>query len=426
MISSNHSTKSSDQVMNSDSTQICTITFPNQNTFQMPIPHVPLTSDSYCQSFNVDTCSDEEIQQFFSKYGFIVFDNVLNQDQVQATVSDIFDILETNTNNQFQRHDTTKWNSWPENALEHFGNVSIPSIFSRQFLMNRQNEKVVKAFSRVFQLPETELIVSHDRASFYRPPKLNSKYKTKANLHLDCNPAEALDEPEKATVSYSELNRLHYSSGKGHFITENNHICTKRDGLQVQALINLNDNLSEDGGLIVVPGFHQYFSQFFELSGLVNDLGRGRPSFAFKPRDRITGEIYQLAQRIPSKAGSLIIWNQLLAHGSAPTDMQKSKASFRSAMYLRMFPKSMLLREGAHHRRKNRREALRKKIHLLYLNERRPLELSPLGRAVFDIDDEGASVNSENLFDPTPPYAASLKPLSSEKKSNGGASSEDK
>lgn len=374
----------------------------------MPNLHVPLTdSGLYCQSFNVDTSSDEEIQQFFSQYGFVVFENVLTKEQVDATVSDIYDLLETNTNGKFQRKDTTQWNSWPENALEHFGNVSIPSIFSRQFLMNRQNGKVVKAFARVFQLPETELVVSHDRASFYRSPKLNSKWKTKQNLHLDCNPAEALDEPENAKTSYSELNRLHYSSGKGHFIAENNHICTKRDGLQVQALINLNDNKSEDGGLIVVPGFHNYFAQFFEKSGLVTELGRGRPSFTFKTRDRITGAIFDLAERVPTRSGSLIIWNQLLAHGSAPMDVLKSQALFRSAMYLRMFPKSMLLREGSNQRRKNRREALRKKIHLLYLNERKPLELTPLGRAVFDIDVEG----SDELFDPIPPYAASLKPL---------------
>jgi len=196
---------------------------------------------------------------------------------------------------------------------------------------------------------------------------------------------------------------LHYSGGKGHWIAENNHVCTKRDGLQVQGLINLADNESQDGGFICVPGFHKYFADFFEGSGLTSELGRGRPSFTFDARDNtITKPIASLAQRIPSKRGSIIIWNQMLPHGSMYIDANKSYAPYRSAMYLRMFPREMLLREGSAHRRKNRRDALRKKIHHLYIGEKKPLELTPLGRLVFDID------NGDDVFDPIPPFASYL------------------
>ncbi|EFC49153.1 phytanoyl-CoA dioxygenase-like protein [Naegleria gruberi] len=397
-------------ISNSNNSSHCTINFTKTGkTFEMPKLNVPLVADQndptkmYCQSFTVDS-DDQQVLQFFNTYGFVVFENVLNQEETQATVNDIFKILSDGTEGKFNPEDTSTWNCWPQNALEHFGNVSIPSIFSRQFFMNRQNENVVRAFSKVFQLPMTELIVSHDRASFYRPPTINPKWKTKSNVHLDLNPAEALDEPENATVSYNELNRLHYSSGKGHWITENNHVCSKRDGLQIQALINLNDNLKEDGGFVCVPGFHNHFREFFENSNLVNELGRGKPSFSFQKNDPVSGNIHQLAQRVPSKAGSIIIWNQLLPHGS--TFMESTTtARFRSAMYLRMFPKSMLLRSGASKRRLNRREGLRKKIHNLYIKERVPLELTDLGRIVFDIEDD----NSESVFDPIPPFANHLK-----------------
>ncbi|KAL9650263.1 hypothetical protein ABK040_014918 [Willaertia magna] len=391
-----------------------TINFDNEQVFEMPILHVPLekeegTNKLYCKSFDIEKNSQEEILEFFNDYGFVVLKDILTKEETELTVSDIFDILETGTNHKFNRKDKSTWNHWPDNALEHFGNVSIPSIFSKHFLMNRQNLKLLKAFQLIYQ--KEDLIVSHDRASFYRNPNLKTKFKTKLNVHLDLNPVEALD--PIGEYSTNEYNRLTYK--ENHFITENNQVCLARDKLQVQGLINLADNLIEDGGFICVPGFHKYFKDFFEKSGLVNKLGRGRPSFSFNVRgDDMTAKIGKLAERIPSKAGSLIIWNQTLPHGSSPIDYTKSVCDFRSAFYVRMFPREMLEWKGANKRRKCRREKLKKKLWNYYIKNREAFPLSEIGRKVFDILDEEDENGQLVPFNTTPPFADRLEPINEE------------
>jgi hypothetical protein len=83
-----------------------------------------------------------------------------------------------------------------------------------------------------------------------------------------------------------------------------------QDGPHVQGVLNLMDNLEEDGGTQLVPGFHSMFVSWQNSLGEEQDWmfhpgqetnwlhpGDGGASFKFHEKD----QIYALAQRIPMR-----------------------------------------------------------------------------------------------------------------------------
>ena len=74
--------------------------------------------------------------------------------------------------------------------------------------------------------------------------------------------------------------------------------------LHVQALINLADNLEEDGGFIIVPDFNKEFVSF--VKSTKKTLGKKLcGNFCVLPRDE---PIYEHAIRVTCRAGSVVVW----------------------------------------------------------------------------------------------------------------------
>eukprot|EP00913_Durusdinium_trenchii_P009682 g9098.t2 len=117
------------------------------------------------------------------------------------------------------------------------------------------------------------------------------------------------------------------------------------DGPHIQGVLNLLDNLEEDGGTQLVPGFHNAFMEWklelgkesewlFKPGQHSNWLhpGNGGASFKFHEQDYAATSklklqtntssfvwkdpIQALAHRIPLKQGSLLLWDQRCVHGS--------------------------------------------------------------------------------------------------------------
>eukprot|EP00494_Astrolonche_serrata_P011723 UN11819 len=66
-------------------------------------------------------------------------------------------------------------------------------VFYSTSIMNRQNPNLVKAFSIIFGVKTTDLIVNHDRYSIMKPCKLNKdkirhEWQSPYNVHMDLNP----------------------------------------------------------------------------------------------------------------------------------------------------------------------------------------------------------------------------------------------
>ena len=109
------------------------------------------------------------------------------------------------------------------------------------------------------------------------------------------------------------------------------------------------DNRAEDGGTVLVPGFHAAFARWVDALGdpawyaaahedwRANRLvwrGAGAGSFKFGSNDGV----HRLKARVPMREGSFLIWDQRVAHGSAPNASDRP----RMAQFVKGF-----LRRGA-------------------------------------------------------------------------------
>lgn len=362
----------------------------NELVQNFPVVVVPRDEedDTYVKSF-LHTESDA-IKAFFAEFGFVVVRGVfidlfrvpsldhalildfilshvdiLTNDDCDATISDLWTIAEADS--PMRRNDPSTWSDWPNTGLPQYGQVSRTPIFAPQFMRNRQNPRMHSVFSGLFG--NEDLIVNHDRGCLFRPTrdvifstgtKDMKEWETRDNLHLDMNPwlyLDGSDEPQQ------NLDRLRYDKLSNH-IVENNQV-RKKDGLTLQAVLNLEDNPSECGGFIIVPGFHKHFEAYFSLVG----GSRGVASHSFAKNSEL---FTKRAIRIPMRRGSIVIWNQLMPHGS------KHNASnrWRAAQFVRMYPRSTLVPARA----KARAICVQKQLFRLPTGT---VDVTPLGMQVF-------------------------------------------
>ena len=258
--------------------------------------------------------------------------------------------------------------------VNNFGLYAKKPIFSAQFLKNRENERLHKAFSILYG--DDQLLVNHDRCAFYRPTKGISfetqsvdKPEWKTNyvypgLHLDFHPS--------SYVKYDEMvkkrENFNYSATDD-FVAENNLYC-RADGLQIQGIINLLDNREEDGGYQCVPGFcHQYETWSNEKKTLRDQYVEG--VYHFSKADKIDMKYVSDPIRIPVPKGTVILWSQLMAHGTKPNNSNRPCC----IQFIKMFPKKIFSKE----RLKCRSSALKK---IFKQNKFVP---SKTGRVVFGV-----------------------------------------
>eukprot|EP00026_Physarum_polycephalum_P010707 Phypoly_transcript_10881.p1 GENE.Phypoly_transcript_10881~~Phypoly_transcript_10881.p1 ORF type:complete len:355 (-),score=70.03 Phypoly_transcript_10881:129-1193(-) len=299
-----------------------------EHVVKKPALAVPRDPEGFTVAF--DVTQEAEIQDFFNKFGFVVVRDVLTQEDCKNTLDEIYSILENGT--QFKRGDVGTWSNWPADSIERYGSPHKPPVFTPQFLRNRQNPNVYKVFSQL--LHEDKLLSNHDRCCFFRPTVAGKladgqvlrankpTWGTSANLHIDMNPFQWLGDGAMNRFALSQLRYDRLSN----FIFENNQP-SHSDGVQLQGVLNLAENLEEDGGFQCVPGFHLEFDQYMATRPK-ND----NASYNFSAKE----EPYHRGTRVPMRAGSMVVWDQRMAHGSQPN----ASSHFRSAQFIKLFPHS--------------------------------------------------------------------------------------
>jgi ectoine hydroxylase-related dioxygenase (phytanoyl-CoA dioxygenase family) len=163
------------------------------------------------------------------------------------------------------------------------------------------------------------------------------EWRTAENLHLDLNPWTYFsDTLPLEDLTYDQLRD---------FSKEINSV-THRSGPNVQGLIALNHNRVNDGGTVVLSGFHKCFKLWRDSLGSMYEnihkdskesghlvwRGNGAGSYKFAQSD----PIHQFKQRITMRAGSLLIWDQRIVHGAAHND----SSNFRLAQFIKAFRRS--------------------------------------------------------------------------------------
>jgi len=302
--------------------------------------NLPIDDEGFIVSFSLSPDSTEvSAVQFYQKFGFVIFRDILEPEECNASQCEIWDALE-------QQYPGLHRSSIPSLSVltsQTYGLSSAPAVFTPQMLRNRCNPKLVKVMRLL--LGDNDILMSHDRWCFYRPTKSLGmcetavdmpEWKTAASLHLDLNPWTFIE--DKVNV---QVQNLYYDNLRD-FSKEMNSV-NEVTGPHLQGVLALTDSMENDGGTVLVPGFHHIFSSWVKSLGDMKNFaqhsdprrnrlvwrGGGSGSFKFCDSD----PIHHLKQRITVRAGSLLLWDQRLVHGSVPNNSNR----FRMAQFIRPF-----------------------------------------------------------------------------------------
>jgi hypothetical protein len=313
-----------------------------------------------------------QLVAFFREHGYAAVRGVLSEEECLETYEEVNRLMKA-AQPDFDLFDPNTYDRAPINP--NYGVFGHGPIFARRFLRNRQHPNVYRAFALLLEVPE--LLVNHDRCAFYRPTRDvwladgvadRSGWKTEytyPGVHLDFNP----NAYRKSDLVRAVRESLDYGEAQD-WITENNLYCAG-DGLQLQAVLNLEDNRDSDGGFQCVPGFHRRFGEW--LTGFSSEDHSPSGLYRFSTRSANDCRFVPSPVRVPVPAGALIVWDQRLAHGTVPNDSDWA----RLIQFLKAFPRRIVSPE----RDRVRRQALEK-----ILAETNFREVTDVGRVVFGLE----------------------------------------
>eukprot|EP01032_Pedospumella_encystans_P011855 gene11855-13752_t len=269
----------------------------------------------FVKSFDcVDNISTAGAVEFFNEYGFVVLRSVFNSSECERTREAMWSILESDVHTE-----------------DPFSDVG-------------------------------DLIVSHDRFTVYRATVLDEELQGVVdgaqfttgdrNIHIDMNPwwwlesstdilkgLETLQYKHKVdqTIAVDSTGDADVKAAKkaakasaavnehADFVRENNMV-VECMGRHVQCVMNFLPNLPEDGGTLVVPMFHKYMRKYCED---YKHLRKPLPWVQFSKE--VEEVLLAHAHRVPMREGSVLVWDQRVAHGTAPN----TSSTCRMAQYLK-------------------------------------------------------------------------------------------
>jgi ectoine hydroxylase-related dioxygenase (phytanoyl-CoA dioxygenase family) len=315
-----------------------------------PVRGVPMVG-GYVQSFGVDDA--KAIQVFYKRFGFAVIHEAWSLADCVKTIDEIWSLIEAR--GPVRRGLPATWSNGNWDSLGSIatseGMLGEGAIFAPMAVRNRCNPTMLRVAQLL--LNRRDLLVSHDRYGIFRPTQphhqptsasddasksnetrfdnnkggvSDSNYATMANLHLDMNPwREPGDELTQAMLA-----QLTYSRPE-HFLDENN---LPMQLPAIQMLANLKDNQEHDGGLQLIPGFpDRHYEEWVESrrgSLLLSGAHTIEDNFIRLDDD---DPLHDHAVRVTARAGSLIIWDKRMVHGSQPNRSDQ----FRYAQFFLMF-----------------------------------------------------------------------------------------
>ena len=331
------------------------------------------------------------IRAYFKSYGFVVLRGALDAAQCAATRAEVWDSLEAQ-NPGLRRGEASTYGGL---SAQTYGLAPTPAVFTPRVVENRASPRVVSALSLLLGLddefadPERlgeGMLVSQDRWCMYRPtaglevepgagPREFPEWRTRGNLHLDLHPwSYRADATAIEDLTFDNLRD---------FSRETN-LVSQAGGPHVQGVLALADNRPEDGGTLLVPGFHEAFDAWQEALGPealhLDESGRrnwvvaragGGGSYKFADDD----PIHALASRVPLREGDFLVWDQRVVHGSQPN----RSAAPRMAQFVKGFRRAAVSAQ----RRSRRAAVVARELRDAGLLDAQPA----LARRVFGLDD---------------------------------------
>ena len=178
------------------------------------------------------------------------------------------------------------------------------AFWQPQLERNRCHPFVSGCFAQCLECEPATLRCSHDRWALY--PR---GIRTRKNVHLDINPwlfqyGAAAIAARRARYTFASADELY--GGQDNLVSS-------AHGPHLQGTLALLDNEEHDAGFLCVPGSHQSFETWVSTLSVESSV-RGGPRYDFPDHSHY----HSMAQRVPVREGSLIVWDVRLVHGSAP------------------------------------------------------------------------------------------------------------
>merc|ERR1712216_1057637 len=263
----------------------------------------------------------EAVRSCFERYGVVGVTGVLSPEECRALISDGLE-PELPKGCHMDQPDTYEL---VDANMNRYGVVGKNALFSRGLLEARVHPNVVEAYKAVHG--REDVFACHDRFAWMRPTEMRKEWDTPFSwpgLHFDVSlksyfgPGDA----RRAEVD-SFLAKSDYASLDG-FVKENN---AKHEsmGRTVQGVLNIFDNDEEDGGFQCVPGL---------FGKALKDWTASHPSLpAAEPNGRYNlggcgpdAKLGVQALRVPCPAGTLILFDATLPHGTRPNISSRNRA----------------------------------------------------------------------------------------------------
>lgn len=220
---------------------------------------------------------------FWEEHGYVIIPAAVPQENLAHMVETIWAFLQIDPNNQEAWYKYKPYTR--ENSCSPISSAGMVEIYQHQALWdNRQCPRVHQAFTEIWN--NEKLWVSLDRANM-KPPAREDKpeWCNKGMIHWDTDTSQQ-------PIPFG-----------------------------VQGVLYLTDTSEQQGGFQCVPGFHRHFDTWIKT----------QPEDRDPRRPDLTGLD---VKSIAGKAGDLLIWHRLLAHGNGHNRSDKP----RLAQYITMSP----------------------------------------------------------------------------------------
>ena len=225
----------------------------------------------------------KEDWSFWQENGYVVIPNAVQQENLDRMVETIWQFLDMDPD------DSETWYKYKpytrDDRSSPISGAGMVEMYQHQALWdNRQHPKIHQAFSEIWD--DERLWVSIDRANM-KPPARD-------------------DRPE-----WGHQGMIHWD------------VDTSEQPIRfgVQGVLYLTDTAENQGGFQCVPGFNNTFEEWVKTQP--EDRNPHQPDLADLQVKSIAG-----------KAGDLLIWHRLLAHGNGHNTSDKP----RLAQYITMSP----------------------------------------------------------------------------------------
>ena len=254
--------------------------------------------------FTTTIFDPDKIVESLDKNGFVIIKNVLNSEECKNVIDGAWKCLEkasVDFRTPIDRNNPETWSCIDElstykNIFKHYGFAHSDFMWDV-----RQNEKILKIFSLLYNQPTEKLLASFDGFSFQAPPEIINRgwFDKDYWFHVD----QSYTRPEKEVY---------------------------------QSWVTARDVQPGDFTISFFVGSHKSFKDFGKRFDICN-----KKDF-YKLRTKEQMAFYESRHNridVTCLAGSLVIWDSRLLHCNVRPRRERKEANFRTICFISYGPR---------------------------------------------------------------------------------------